>query len=145
MTPPPIPPEIAAIGHLIRTQDNRATDAPLFIVQEQKRVYGFDPAYSDKFVWIGPEGGEADPEQHAQFEEKWQCDGERPEGWTRTHYKDDWRFVTACFTEQGCKDYIAENGHNHSGKLRVYAGGSYRNAEWRAVRDFLARLAGDAK
>lgn len=143
MTPFPIPPEIGVVGRLIRTQDNRSTDAPLFIVQERKRTY-FDSAWSDDVVWISDESVEADPEQHAQFEEKWQCDGGRPKGWTRTHYKDDWRFVTACFTEQGCKDYIADNGHNHSGNLRVYAGSSYRNAEWRAVRDFLASL-GDAK
>ena len=65
-----------------------------------------------------------------------QGDGE-PQDWTRTGYQDTWHFVTACFTEAGCNDYIRLNGHNHRGKLRTYAASSYRNEEWRTVRSFL--------
>jgi hypothetical protein len=54
-------------------------------------------------------------------------------------------FVTTCFTEAGCNDYIRLNGHNHRGKLRVYADSSYRNEEFRAVRAFLMGLAGETK
>ena len=56
------PDEIVAIGRLIVTQDNRITDAPMFIVQEQKRTYGFDPEYSDKAAWLDCEGDEVDAE-----------------------------------------------------------------------------------
>lgn len=135
-----IPDRIAEIGHLIRTQDNRITDAPLFIVQEQKRTYGFDPAYSDKFVWLDCEGDEVDAEEQARIE-KLRDNGEVIQvGWTRTAYQDEWHFVTACFTEAGCNDYIARNGHSHRGKLRVFADSSYRNEEFRAVRAFLMGL-----
>ncbi len=140
-----IPDRIAEIGHLLRTQDNRITDAPIFIVQEQKRTYGFDPAYSDKAVWLDCEGDEVDAEKHAQLETARDNGEDIPGDYTRTAYQDTWHFVTACFTEAGCNDYIALNGHNHRGKLRVYADSSYRNAEWRAVRGFLAGLAGDVK
>jgi len=140
-----IPDRIAEIGHLIRTQDNRCTAEPLFIVQEQKRTYGFDPAYSDKTVWIGSDGDEVDAEEQTRLE-KLRDDGEDiPGDWTRTAYQDTWHFVTACFTEKGCNDYIALNGHNHSGKLRVYADGSWRNEEFRAVRAFLMGLGGETK
>ena len=75
--------ELRAIGESIRTQDNRMTNEPIFVV-EQKRG------------------------RH-------------------------WVFATACFTEQGCKDYLAANGHNlKSPRVYVYSG--YRNAEWIALR-----------
>lgn len=140
-----IPDRIAEIGHLIRTQDNRITDAPLFIVQEQKRTYGFDPAYSDKAVWLDCEGGEVDAAEQTRLEGLHDDGEDIPGDYTRTAYQDTWHFVTACFTEKGCNDYIARNGHNHRGKLRVYADSSYRNEEFRAVRAFLMGLAGEAK
>ena len=144
-----IPDRIAEIGNLLRTQDNRSTDAPLFIVQEQRRTYGFDPQWANdsEIAWLDGcnDSVEATPEEHAKMEAAWQEDEEEPDGWTRTAYQDTWHFVTACFTEAGCNDYIARNGHNHRGKLRVYADSSYRNEEFRAVRAFLMGLAGETK
>lgn len=151
-----IPDRIAEIGNLLRTQDNRITDAPLFIVQEQRRTYGFDTAYSEDIVWLDSENenAEADAEEHARLERLHdECGVDRghdegecvPGKWTRTAYQDTWHFVTACFTEAGCNDYIRLNGHNHRGKLRVFADSSYRNEEFRAVRAFLMGLAGETK
>lgn len=139
---PALAEQIVAIGRRLQTQDNRATDAPIFIVQEKRRVYGFDPAYSDDVVWIDDEGDEADSEKRAELEAAYDEDDEEPDGWTRTHYEDRWEYVTACFTEAGCQEYIRLNGHNHRGELRVYAAGSWRNAEFRAVRELLIALAG---
>jgi len=45
----------------------------------------------------------------------------------------------ACFTEQGCRDYLARDGHN----LRlpfIYAFGSFRNSEYQFVRKWLAGI-----
>ena len=78
----------AGVGELIRTQDNRITSNPIFVV-EQKR-------------------GNA------------------------------WTFVTACLTEQGCKDYLAVDGHNLTNP-RIYGPGGFRNQEWQNLRDFLTR------
>jgi hypothetical protein len=135
--------EMTRIGNLIKTQDNRCTDAPIFIVEERKRIYGIDPEYADdEIVWLDGLNGneEASEEEAAKLEAKYQEDLEEPEGWTRTGYIDRWEFVTACFTEQGCKEFLRVDGHNH-GVTRIYAAGSYRNAEWRAVRDYLIGLA----
>lgn len=127
-----------AIGQLILTQDNRCTDRPIFIVQEKVRVYGFDSSYSDDSVWIDMENDyiEATEEEAAKLEAG-ELEGG---GWQKVYYKDEWVYVTACFTEQGCKDFIARDGHNH-GELQIYAHISYRNDEFRAVRDFLVHLA----
>lgn len=136
--------EIARIAQRLCTQDNRLTEAPIFIVEEQHRVYGFDPAYGRPIVWIDTanDSVEADPEEHARLEAEWDESGDEPDGWTRTAYQDDWRFVTACFTEAGCAEYIRINGHNHRGTLRIYAAGSYRNEEFRVVRRLLLALSG---
>lgn len=142
---------LQAIGHRIRTQDNWCTDEPMFIVEQKRRTYGVDPDYSDKHivVWIDSDNDytDADPEEHERLEAKWNDDGEVPEGWTRTAYKEDWVFVTACFTENGCEDYLASNRHNlveprvsTQPATRTFAGGSYRNEEFRTVRKFLSEI-----
>ena len=35
----------------LNTQDNRATAHPIFLVQQEHRIYGMDPDYTDKCVW----------------------------------------------------------------------------------------------
>jgi len=132
------------IGKLLREQDNRCTDAPIFIVQQKKRVYGFDAEYADDddIVWIDSSNDFtfASPEEHAALEEAYQ-NGEytKVDGWTRTAYQDHWEFVTACFTEHAAREHIRINGHNLN-EPRVYAESSFRNEEFRVVRQFLMSL-----
>lgn len=125
-TPPAIPPAIARIIESLHTQDNRITANPLFAVQQRRRIYGLDADYRDGVVWVDDEGNETDADVADSRE---------------LGYVDRWEFVTGCFTEQGCKDFIACNGHNLN-EPRIYAYGSYRNAEWAALRDWLMSLRG---
>lgn len=119
-----LPPAIAAIAERLHTQDNRITAHPLFAVQQKRRIYGLDADYRDGTVFIDDEG--------IEFAE---CDSVE-HGCREVGYRDTWEFVTGCFTEQGCKDYIAANGHNLN-EPRIYAYGSYRNAEFIALREWL--------
>lgn len=130
------------IGELISTQDNRYTDQPMFIVQQRRRVYGFDTDYCENVIWLCSEDdySEASAEEAAKLEAEYQESGRVKSGWQRTGYTDQWEFVTACFTEQGCKDYLQRDGHNLK-EPRIYAEGSYRNEEFRAVRNALIALA----
>lgn len=132
--------DLMAIGDLIRTQDNRITDQPLFVVQEKVRDAGYDSAYASDYVWVDfdRDHREAD-ERTAKRLDALDDDGRHFGAWEKVYYVDRWEFVTACFTEQGCKDFIKRDGHNHS-ELRIYAYGSYRNQEFRTVRDFLKQL-----
>lgn len=131
--------DMASIGRAIATQDNRITDQPIFIVQ-QKRTYPAHPDYDNNGIaWVGPDG-EAGPDQHAQLEAAYGTYDREPDGWTRVAIRHHWEFVTACFTEQGCKDYLAANGHNLC-EPRIYASSSHRNEEWRSVRKHLLDLA----
>ena len=38
-------------GARIRDQDNRSTSSPVFMVQQDRRIYGVDPAYHDGIRW----------------------------------------------------------------------------------------------
>jgi hypothetical protein len=125
----------AAIGKRIREQDNRATDAPMFIVQQVKRIYGLSVDYAEYFEWMDADGDVAEGELEEKLESRKASPKER-KGWKRVGYVEIWEFVTACFTREACEDYIACNGHNLKSP-RIYADGSYRNKEFRAVRDFL--------
>jgi hypothetical protein len=134
--------EMRKIGNVIATQDNRITDAPIFVV-EQKQPVVSDSDYNDcRVEWRETENGdysEATPERAARLEALFHAGRDTP-GWRRYEVTDIWVFVTACFTAQGCRDYLARNGHNLR-ETRVYAYGSYRNEEYRAVRKYLMSMA----
>lgn len=138
---PAVPAELREIARLLATQDNRITDQPLFIVQ-QKRSYVTEEGYNDcRYEWRETESGEyieATPLRAARLELLHKDFRETP-GWKRFALMDVWEFVTACFTEQGCKDYLRINGHNLK-ETRIYADGSFRNHEYQAVRNWLLSL-----
>lgn len=131
--------ELIAIGKNLLTQDNRYTDQPLFIVEQKRLIVGIDTEYANNIGWFDSDGM-ATAEEHEFLEKQYKKSRREPDGWTRTGYSEEWQFVTACFTEQGCKDYIRIDGHNLK-EPRIYADGSYRNNEYRTVRNFLMQLA----
>ncbi len=132
------------IGALILTQDNRITDAPIFIVQQKVRDWGIHENYSDDVAWIDQYGEELSDARSTRLEALYDNGREYRRGksipYSRIGFRDRWEFVTACFTERGCEDYIKANGHNLD-SARIYAESSYRNREFRAVRDYLLSLA----
>lgn len=126
------------IGKLIREQDNRATDAPLFAVQQRRRIWGMDRQYTGDYKWLDEEGLLVDNAKAAELE-KLGSQGELTAPWYKGYYIDIWEFVTGCFTEQGCEDYLRANRHNLTDP-RIFAYGSYRNREFRAVRTALEKM-----
>ncbi len=133
------PEHIQRIGQMILSQDNRGTDKPLFAVMEKYEVVTLDTHEHDRIVWVNTESGdyeEADDIKADRLELK-HMSGEETRPWERMAVKEVDRFVTACFTAQGCADYLGLNGHNLRRPF-TYAFGSHRNLEWHAVRDWLA-------
>lgn len=118
------------LSELLKTQDNRITSHPIFLVQKKVRDYGYDPAYSDNRVWIDADGNETDPPE----------DEDDNEELTETAYIDRWETVTSCFTEAGAKQFVERNGHRHDGELRIYVDSLYRNEEMIRVRNILAAV-----
>ena len=133
--------DIKKIGDLIKTQDNRITDQPIFVVEKSVMIIT-DPDYGyDAEEWINTESGDYEQadDVHSIVLNEMESKGDDIGEWKKFYLKEVWEFVTACFTEQGCKDYLESNGHN-IGKSRIYAYGSYRNKEYQAVRNYLISI-----
>jgi len=123
-----------SISQHLKTQDNRITADPIFVVQRLVRDYGYDSGYSDEYIWADCDDDYSEADEKEA--EKLECDDANCcdlGSWTKVYYKDRWEFVTACFTEKGCHDYLNINGHN-LGKTRIYAESGYRNNEWISLR-----------
>ncbi|ENU1914543.1 ead/Ea22-like family protein [Klebsiella pneumoniae] len=132
-----LPPELYTIGELIRTQDNRITDQPMFVVFQKREIIGSDEHSPSRVCWVWD--GEEVSELRAKRLEALYQDGRDTRGYDRYAMQEVDEFVTACFTEHGCKDYLRQNGHN----LRlpyIYACGSFRNNEYQLVRNLLAGI-----
>ncbi|MGQ5791558.1 hypothetical protein ACUNIY_03865 [Serratia sp. IR-2025] len=134
--------ELSAIGELIRTQDNRITDQPFFAVMTKREIVASEDHDCDRICWVENQSGdyiEATETQRRRLEAIYQAKYEVRDGWDRYAMKEIDVFVTGCFTEQGCKDYINKNGHNLN-KPFIYAFGSYRNDEYQTVRKFIMQM-----
>ncbi|BBK13595.1 hypothetical protein ACLBP2_27010 [Klebsiella pneumoniae] len=137
-----LPPELYTIGDLIRTQDNRITDQPMFVVFQKREIIGSDEHSPSRICWVWD--GEEVSELRARRLEALYQDGRDTRGYDRYAMQEVDEFVTACFTEHGCKDYLRQNGHN----LRlpyIYACGSFRNNEYQLVRNWLAGIKVEAE
>ncbi|MDZ3795947.1 hypothetical protein PRL05_21510 [Klebsiella sp. SG01] len=137
-----LPPELYTISELIRTQDNRITDQPMFVVFQKREIIGSDEHSPSRICWVR-DGEEVNPLRALRLEILYQ-DGRDTRGYDRYAMQEVDEFVTACFTEHGCKDYLRQNGHN----LRlpyIYACGSFRNNEYQLVRNWLAGIKVEAE
>ncbi|ENS5648393.1 ead/Ea22-like family protein [Klebsiella pneumoniae] len=135
-------PELYTIGDLIRTQDNRITDQPMFVVFQKREIIGSDEHSPSRICWVWD--GEEVSELRAKRLDALYQDGRDTRGYDRYAMQEVDEFVTACFTEHGCKDYLRQNGHN----LRlpyIYACGSFRNNEYQLVRNWLAGIKVEAE
>ncbi len=143
-----VPDEILRIALHLHIQDNRITDAPIFMVQVKNRVYGLDPDFSDDHTWVSDEEfEEADSETAAAAESNYHDTGEEvfhceQGAFRRVSYREVWLNHQPFFTETAAEQYLKINGHNltHYFGVRIYAESSWRNAEWQAIRDFLMSL-----
>jgi hypothetical protein len=134
-----VPSDILKIIENLHTQDNRITSHPLFAVQQKREIAGLDDDYAAAHVWLNEDSETInDPDEIAGLEHAHE-EGEDTPGARRVGIITKWEFVTGCLTEQGCKDFIACNGHNLH-EPRIYAYSGYRNAEFIAVREWLMSL-----
>jgi|GEM_PF-2468651 len=132
-----LPDELYEIGELIRTQDNRITDQPMFVVYQKREIIGSDEHSPSRICWVW-EGEEVSELRAKRLEILYQ-EYRDTRGYDRYAMQEIDVFVTACFTEQGCKDFLRLNGHNLH-KPYIFAEGSYRNNEYRAVRNWLSGI-----
>ncbi|WP_027178802.1 hypothetical protein [Maridesulfovibrio bastinii] len=127
--------DLSTLRKELQTQDNQCTAEPIFLVEEKKRVYGFDPIYSEETVFVDIENGgnEVDLEEYGLTYEE----ALNENGLTECGYADEWNFVNAHFSDRSAKEYIEKNGHRHSGELRVMVDTMLRCPEMIAIRKAL--------
>jgi len=143
--------EIAAgIGEKIRTQDNRSTINPMFCVQSLEADPGYEVGWFDKRCWLSLADGEWVFDLHpGEGDPDFDPDEEADEGqgdFTEYSYQTRWVDQMITFTEDGCKEYLEENGHNirasaFKGEVRIYAKSFFRCQEMIDVRRFLLQMA----
>ena len=99
----------------------------MFCVQENKRIIGLDSNYATETVWIDTSSGESEevPPNTPGAEE--------------FGYLDIWETVMVAFTEEGCKEYLRLNGHNHK-ETRIFVESFNRCPEMVAIREALKQL-----
>ena len=147
-------PRLAEIGRRIAAQDNRMTDQPMFVVFQKREIVVAEGYDHDRIVWVDDESNEASEEVTARLESiradhegyywledeiEWDC-----VEWRRLAVKEIDEFVTACFTEQGCKDFLAIQGHNLRRPF-IYAAGSFRNREYQELRSLMLERADELR
>lgn len=128
------------IGQIIKTQDNRITQNPIFCVQIKVRDVGYDIAFTSGHCWRNKKTEEVINDDDKDFR------GE-PNGsdWEEFGYRDRWETVMVAFTEKGCEEYLELNGHNdrrraHNGEVQIYVESFNRCPEMIAIREFLISL-----
>jgi hypothetical protein len=110
---------LSEIGERLRTQDNRITENPMFCVQTHRRDVVPD-GFSDETVWVlDGEEVDADTDGAEEYGIRWR-----------------WETVMVAFTEEGCKEYLRQNGHNLS-EPRIYVESFNRCPEMIAIREWL--------
>jgi hypothetical protein len=132
--------DLEALGNAIATQDNRATAHPLFCVFQKRSIVTDEDYDHDRIEYYDKDDSESIEEEHEpriyELLKKLDKSGELPDRYRRVAVKEVDEFVTACFTEQSCKDYIEANKHNLE-KPFIYAASLYRNSEMIGLREFL--------
>lgn len=133
------------LAEQLRTQDNAITENPIFMVQQRRRLWGYNSdEYSQEdcvvgVQWFNEDNDEASDEQLKSLRRYWSMHHAEPEGWRRVGYIDLWEHVQPFFTRAGAELYIDQNRHNLRDP-RVYVESGYRNAEWQFLRDFIQSL-----
>jgi hypothetical protein len=127
----------------MRSQNNRGTQYPLFVIQDKKEVVTHGD-YCDFHKYSGEEGNEIEEKDVCEECESKACS----DGFLETspcvdcgvqYYlpvKEIWEFnlrAGVFFTEKACDEHIKQNDYHYSKNVRSYVIGAWRNEEMKAV------------
>lgn len=120
----------------LNTQGGRFTADPFFCVFSKREIV-VDADYDhDRIFWWHQERHVEASETTELRLESLRRDGRETGDWVKLAVKEIDNFETACFTEQGCKDFLEIQGHNLR-KPFIYATSLFRNREMIALREAL--------
>lgn len=125
--------------HELKTQDNRATDKPFFVVMEDEKLFGMHPDYSDKIAYVdmGDCNLTYETKEEAMLAIKdndyiTEEEAEKyfDENITRTGYRHLKKVYNFFLTEKGYKEHMLQNKHNYNSDTYSYVECAYRNPEY---------------
>ena len=120
----------------LNTQDGRFTADPFYCVFSKREIV-VDADYDhDRTFWWHQERHVEASKSTARRLDALDRDCRETGDWVKLAVKEISHFETACFTEQGCKDFLEIQGHNLS-KPFIYATSLFRNREMLALREAL--------
>jgi hypothetical protein len=156
--------DLLETSKLMREQNNRGTQYPLFIIQQEVETITGDGRGDRKIYWNGDSQESITAEQYEVLEdaeiEDEPCEAVSkvleevgleelsdfdPSDWERLEVKDEYVFADNAgffFTEKACHDHI-ESNHYHYSKPRSYVISAWRNPEMVAVMQSIIKLTGD--
>ncbi|MNJ07629.1 hypothetical protein D3C77_17300 [compost metagenome] len=118
----------------LNTQDGRYTADPFYCVFSKREIV-VDADYGcDRIHWWHQEKHVEASETTARRLDLLESDGRETGEWVKIATSEIDHFETACFTEQGCKDFLEIQGHNLR-KPFIYATSLFRNREMIALRE----------
>ena len=151
--------KIEELPELLKTQDNRSTADPIYVVYDIERIVVPADNHYDGMFWFWGDG-----DGH-EFDEVYDwhkfcldnCyEGFHPEmeldelekkaedmGLQHLAYVERRVFTNVFLTEKGAKDFIKAN-HYHFTRLHVYVHSLWRNEEMQAVRKFFLEKGGSS-
>jgi hypothetical protein len=138
---------IKAIGEEMNRQDNRATQYPLYVVQETKEEVTHED-FSDYEICVNVDGEKMDEESlcedcESAFELKNPCVGCGFK--QRLPVKEERVFALRAgvfLTAKACDEHIAANRHHYTDP-KSYAISAWRNEEMQNVMRFVSSQGGD--
>ncbi|QIF45275.1 hypothetical protein [Aeromonas veronii] len=131
-----LPELLQRVQHSLNTQHGRFTADPLYCVFSKREIV-VDADYDhDRIFWWNQERHIEASETTERRLELLRSDGRETGDWVKLAVKEISHFETACFTEQGCKDFLEIQGHNLC-KPFIYATSLFRNREMIALREAL--------
>jgi hypothetical protein len=114
--------------------DHCTRDA-IFIVQQLKHMCGFDPQYSDKYVWIDRDNDNAEADARtARRLDALDDDGRSFGGWEKVYFEEYWEYVCAHFTRESAEAFIKRKGHDYD-ELRIWVDCQVYCPEYNAIVD----------
>lgn len=124
----------------LKTQDNLATQDPLYVVYEKLMITGLEDGYSDFWAWITDDNkdhDEADADMMKVLDQLLENDepliiGSRTYRRIGCKYVD--KFASAFLTRKAAEDYIVYNSH-HLEQPYIFVESLDRNPELAAVRN----------
>ena len=128
------------LSHELKTQDNRATDKPFFVVLENEKLFGMSPEYTDNEVYV--DMGDCNLTYDTKEEALLAIKNNDPhvteeeaekyfdENITRTGYQQIKQKHNFFLTEKGYKEHMLQNKHNYNSDACSYVECAFRNPEY---------------